>query len=140
MKSGKLSHKLGTMRWAFQLAWKIDPKPMLFWFGLGAVLAVLPAVALRFNRETLSVLSGFLSGEAYEYVDVVRPLVTLGILLTIIGLSNRVNVSLIYNMMYDTYYCGYIELIMESVQRIDMHDLLKKEVNDEYSYFYQRGL
>lgn len=139
MKSGKLSHKLGTMRWAFQLAWKIDPKPMLFWFGLGAVLAVLPAVALRFNRETLSVLSGFLSGEAYEYVDVVRPLVTLGILLTIIGLSNRVNVSLIYNMMYDTYYCGYIELIMESVQRIDMHDLLKKEVNDEYSYFYQRG-
>lgn len=126
--------KLKTIAWSFRLAWRIDKKPMLLWYGLSILLAVLPAVALQFNRETLSVISGFLSGGSFTYADVAPPIIALGALLTAIGLSARVNFDLIYMMMYDTYFVGMYEVLMESIQRIEMTDLLKKDVNDDYKY------
>jgi ATP-binding cassette subfamily B protein len=109
---------------------------MLFWYALSALLAILPAVALRFNRQSLSVISGFLSGGAYAYSDIVAPIIALGALMTAIGLSARVNEQLIYIMMYDTYFIGMYELIMDNIQRIDMTDLLKKDINDGWSFSY----
>jgi ATP-binding cassette subfamily B protein len=126
--------KLKTIMWSFKLAWRIDKKPMLLWYGLSVLLAVLPAVALQFNQRTLSVISGFLSGGAYTFSDAIGPIIALGALLTVIGLSARVNIDLIYIMMYDTYFVGMYEVLMESIQRVEMTDLLKKDINDNYQY------
>ena len=127
-KKDRLSsgNKLKTIIWGFKTCWKIDKWTMVFWGLLSGLIAVLPAVALHFNRESLAVISGFLSGEAYTYADAVRPIVSLGLLMIAIGLSARVNGDLVYMMMYDKYYIGTCHLIMDNIQRIDMTDLLKK--------------
>jgi hypothetical protein len=91
-----MKDKLKTIAWGFKTAWGINKTSMLFWYALSALLAILPAVALRFNRQSLSVISGFLSGGAYAYSDIVAPIIALGALMTAIGLSARVNEQLIY--------------------------------------------
>jgi ATP-binding cassette subfamily B protein len=139
-KKGSFSAKLKVISWAYGVAWRIDKKPLLLWYGLSIVLSVLPAIALYFNREALSVISGYLSGAAYTFADVVPSVVMLGVLLTLVGLSARVNGDLVYMMMYDRYYCGMLELLMDSINRIDMTDLLNKELNDAYSYSILRGV
>jgi hypothetical protein len=73
--------RIRALVWSFKTAWKISKSSMLLWFGLAAVLAVLPAVALSFNRETLTIISGFLSGGDYTYRDVVPPIISLGALI-----------------------------------------------------------
>jgi ATP-binding cassette subfamily B protein len=135
----KNSRKLQTLVWSFRTAWRIDKKTMLLWYSLSIVIAVLPAVALRFNQQSLSIISGFLSGGAYVFADVVRPIVSLGLLMVAIGLSNRISGDLIYLMMYDTYYIGTCHLIMDNIQRIDMTDLLKKDINDAWNFCFLRA-
>ena len=125
--------KLRIILWSLRFVWKTDKKTMLIWFGLSAVIAVLPAVALYFNRETLSVLSGFISGYGFVFTDVLRPIIALGLLMIVIGLSARINVDFIYMMMYDSYFVGLYIAVMESVQRIELKDFLKKEVHDDYN-------
>jgi ATP-binding cassette subfamily B protein len=124
------AQKLRTAAWGFKLAWGFDKRAMLLWLFICSVLAVLPAVALRFNRQTLSILSGFLSGGAYEYADAVRPIVGLGLLMIAIGLSARVNAQFLRMMTYDAYFAGMGKYVMERVQDIEMADLLRKDVND----------
>ena len=75
MKEHNKKQRLKTMAWAFRIAWNIDHWTMLLWFLVCGALAILPAVALQFNRDTLSVISGFLSGAPYTYADVVKPIV-----------------------------------------------------------------
>ena len=56
MNTKQKKQRFKTMVWAFRIAWDIDHWTMLLWFFVCGALAVLPAVALRFNRDTLSVL------------------------------------------------------------------------------------
>ncbi|NLO47777.1 MAG: ABC transporter ATP-binding protein [Clostridiales bacterium] len=139
MDKAGLKNKLRTIAWGFKTCWQLDKKPLLFWYALTAVLSVLPAVALRFNQRSLSIISGFLSGEAYTYKDAVPAILALGILLTVVGLSSRVNLGLVFFMMYESYYMGFAELIMDNIQRIEMTDLLKKDINDAWNFCYLRG-
>lgn len=127
-----LKKKIVTIGWAFSLAWKFDKKMLLIWFGLSAGLAVLPAVALGLNREVISGISNFLLDGSGSFESITSKIVILGIVLTAIGLSARVNQDLVYMMMYDKYYFGMEEMMMDSVQRIDMKHLLNKDVKDEY--------
>ena len=131
--------KLKTITWSFGTAWKINKPTMILWYTLSSLLAVLPAIALKFNQQSLSILSGFLSGEAYNYADAAQPIILLGVLMVAIGLSSRVNGDLIYLMMFDTYYIGTCHLIMDNIQRVDMTDLLKKEINDAWNFCYLRA-
>ena len=102
------------------------------------LLAVLPSIALIFNQRSLEILSGFLAGQPYVFADVVPAILGLGILLTLVGLSARVNNDLIYMMMFDSYYFGMEEVLTDAIQRIQLEDLLKKEINDEYNYIVWR--
>ncbi|MDR1329016.1 MAG: ABC transporter ATP-binding protein/permease [Oscillospiraceae bacterium] len=134
-----MKSKLKTVAWAFRTAWRIDKRTMLLWYALSALLAVLPAVALKFNQQSLSVISGFLGGGAYSYADAAPPIIGLGALMIAIGLSARINGDLIYLMMYDTYYIGTCHMIMDNIQRVDMTDLLKKDINDAWNFCYLRA-
>ena len=124
--------KLKTVRWGFSLAWKIDKKMMILWLTLSLALAVLPAVALNYNRTIIAHISTFISDGIGQYGDVVSSIVLLGLILTVSGLSARLNDDLLYMMMFDSYYLGLEEVMMDSAQKISMAELLKKEKSDEY--------
>ncbi len=131
--------RLRTIAWGFRIAWNIDKWTMLLWFVVCSALAVLPAIALQFNKQTLSILSGFLSGGAHTYAEAVKPIVSLGLLMIAIGLSARVNSQFVRMMTYDSYFAGMYEYIMEHIKNIEMTDLLKKEVNDLWKSAFLEG-
>ncbi|NLO47549.1 MAG: ABC transporter ATP-binding protein [Clostridiales bacterium] len=129
--------RLRTIAWALRIAWDIDKFTMFLWFVLCGALAVLPAVALQFNKQTLSIISGFLSGEAFTFTDAIKPIISLGILMVAIGLSARVNSQFVSMMLYDSYFTGMHEYTMDHVQHVEMTDLLKKEVADTWQSAWQ---
>ncbi|HEX2946270.1 MAG TPA: hypothetical protein VHT96_09990 [Clostridia bacterium] len=131
----KLKTKFETIGWAFSLAWRFDKKMLLVWVGLSIGLAVLPAVALGLNRDVIAGISKFLSDGAGTFEAVTSRIVILGLVLTAIGLSARVNQDLVYMMMYDKYYFGMEEMMMDSVQRIEMKHLLNN--NGLYARMYK---
>src|SRR5690606_11913701 len=124
--------KIITIGWAFSLAWKFDKKMLLFWVSLSVGLAVLPAVALGLNRDVIAAISNYLLDGSGSFESIASKILYLSLVLTIIGLSARVNEDLVYMMMYDKYYFGMEEMMMDSVQRIDMKHLLNKDIKDEY--------
>ena len=127
------SERLKTIGWAFCLGWKIDRKMILLWFLLSAFLSVLPAVALNYNRKIIFILSTFLRTGTGQYSDVVASIIALGVILTAVGLSGRINGDLLYMVMYDSYYLGMEEVIMKSVHRFKMEAFFDKKLNDEYN-------
>lgn len=127
-----LKHRLQATRWAFSLAWKFDKWMLVLWLGLSVGLSVLPAVALGYNRTIIAELSAFLLRGTGSIQDVLPEILKLGGILTLIGLSERVNTDLIYMVMYDKYYFGMEGMMMEAVQTIDIKYLLHKDIKDEY--------
>lgn len=132
MANNHFKDKLLAARWGIKLAWKIDKRMFLFWTILSVTLAVLPAVALYFNRNIIANLSAFLSTGSGSFSSIVPDIVILGLILTVSGLSARLNDDFLYMRMYDSYYLGLEEVMMDSAQRIDLTELEKKEVKDEY--------
>lgn len=121
-----------TIAWAIRLALRIDARLFLLWGTLSMVLAILPAVALHYNREAVSILSGFLVSGSGHFQDVVPSLVALGTVLTAVGLSKRINGNFLYFIMYDSYYFGLEEYMMDMVGRIEMKTLMDKKYRDEH--------
>lgn len=130
-------NRLRAITWGLRIAWGIDKRTMFVWFVLCGALAVLPAAALQFNKQTLSIINGFLNGEAFTYADAVKPIVSLGILMIAIGLSSRVNSQFVSMMLYDSYFVGMHEYAMDNIQHVEMTDLLKKEVVDTWNSVWQ---
>jgi ATP-binding cassette, subfamily B, bacterial len=128
----KVKDRIQTIAWAFILAWQIEKWTLVVWLGLSSVLAVLPAIALRYNREVISQISSFLATGVGSFTQVLPTIVILGVIITIAGLSARVNMDMISMVMYDTYYLGIQQMTMDGVQHIPMSELYKKAVNDEY--------
>lgn len=136
---GVQKNKWKTMKWAFKLAWSIDKRVLLLWMILSSLLSLLPALALHFNREIVTSISGFLSHRTGTYDEIIIPIVALGTIMMFIGLSARVNADLIYMMMYDSYYVGMEEVLMDSLQKVEITELLKSEINDEYRFIVGRA-
>lgn len=132
MKGEKTKNKLKAAAWGLKLAWKIDKKMLLLWSGLSFGLAVLPAISLLYFKSVNKGLSSFLATGSGQFSDVAADIILLGIILTVSGLSARLNDDLLYMMMFDSYYLGLEEVMMDGAQRIEMNELLKKEINDEY--------
>ncbi len=127
-----MKNKVKSIAWAFSLAWKVNKRILILWFSLMAVVSVLPAVALYYNRVIISVLNDYVS-TGIGTIDYVLPYVLVfGIITALVGVSNRLNVEFIYSVMYNKYYFGMAELLMDAVQNFSMEELLKKDVNDEY--------
>ena len=121
-----------TIAWAIRLALRIDARLFLLWGTLSILLAVLPAVALNYNREAVSILSEFLTSGSGSFQDVVPSLVALGVVLTAVGLSKRINGNFLYFIMYDSYYFGLEEYMMDMVGRIEIKTLMDKKYRDDH--------
>lgn len=137
LKTAKQSFTV--LLWSLKLAFRISPAALTFWLILGGLLALLPSAALFYNRWTVAVLSDFLSTGQGSFEDIVTPLVILGILLIVNGLSKRVNGDFLYMVMYDKYYFGMQEYMMDCIRKVDMKTLLDREFYDDYQYCLYRS-
>lgn len=118
--------------WSIKLAFKIDAKILIIWSSISAALAVLPAMVLYYNRRTISILSNFLLTGQGSFADILPPVLALGIIITIRGISQRINRDFLYFTMYNSYYFGMEEHLMNLVSRIELKTLMDKKYRDEH--------
>jgi len=127
-----------TIGWAIKMGFKINPGIFIFWGVLSTALAVMPAVALHFNRQAVSIISGFLATGQGSFEDVVPSIVALGGILIIVGLSKRITGNFLYFIMFDAYYHGLQEYLMDVIRNIEIKTLMKKEYQEDYYYAANR--
>ncbi len=125
--------------WIAHLVFSIDKKTVGFWLTLNGLLCILPAVALLLNKQILKVFAGFLDSGIGTFQDVLPYIIFYGSVLTVSGLSARINSGFLYFRMYDSYYLGLQEVLMDFFQKMPMELLFKKEVNDEYNALIRRA-
>lgn len=135
----KDSFNMGLYRWIVHLVFSIDKKTVGFWLALNGLLCVLPAAALLLNKQILAVIADFLDTGAGGFSDVLPYIVFYGVVLTVSGLSARINSGFLYFRMYDSYYLGLQELLMDFFQKMPMELLFQKEVSDEYNAVIRRA-
>jgi ATP-binding cassette subfamily B protein len=128
----KIKENLLSIGWSFKLALRINAGIFLGWGLVSILLAVLPAVALGYNRQTVSILSNFLASGTGSFQDILPSIITLGVILTAVGLSKRINGNFLYFIMYDAYYFGLEEYMMDVFQRIEIKTLMDKKYKDYY--------
>lgn len=126
--------KLKSIRWAFSLAWKFNKAMLVSWLLLVSAVSVLPAVAVRYNREIIEQLSRFISTGNGSFNEILPTIIIFGLITAAIGFSNRLNIDLIYMMMFDSYYFGMENFLMDSYQSFSAEELMKKDAKDEFHY------
>ena len=133
-----MKNKLKAVGWAFSLAWKIDKIILITWCLLLSAVSILPAIALTYNKAIITALNNFISTGNGNFDTVLPTIIAFGVITALVGLSNRLNVEFIYSVMYNKYYFGMAELLMDCVQNFSMEELLKKDINDEYHAMVMR--
>lgn len=131
--------KLKTVMWAFTLAWKLDKKMFITWYGLSAILAMLPAFALLYNQKIISVLSNYIATGNGSFDRILPYVIVLGIILIAIGLSARINQDLIYLVMYESYYIGIQDMIIQYAKQINIEMLQDRDFINEYNEAARRA-
>jgi len=134
-----ISKKIKTIIWSFKTAWMINKGMLLMLFTLCAAVSVLPALTLRYNREVLRTITDFVTHGAGVFSDIVPLVVILGIFMTLVGLSSRLNTDLMYMLMYDSFYLGLEELMMDSIQKVELTELLRSGVHDAHHFAVMRS-
>lgn len=86
----------------------------------GIYCICLPAIALSYNKAIITALNTFISTGNGSFGSILPVIVMFGIITALIGLSNRLNVELIYSVTFDSYYFGMEEVLMDSVQDFSM--------------------
>jgi len=128
----KLRENTAAIIWAMKLAMRINAKIFLGWSFISIMLSILPAIALFYNREAVSILSNFIASGYGEFADVLPSILVLGVILTVIGLSRRVNKDFLNMQLHDTYYFGFQEFYMDTVQDIELKTLMDKKYLDTH--------
>ena len=135
-----LREKLATVAWALRLAWSIDAKLLAGTVAAVALLAVLPAVALVFNREAIEQLSTFIATGQGSFEDLLPTLLSYGALLAVIAVSSRVNAEFIGALLQNTYSFGMQGHLMDVVNGSDLLTLMRRNVNEDFNYIMRRSM
>ena len=125
----RIRKSVQTMAWAIKIALSINTKTFICWFALTGLLSVLPALSLGMLQRILTNLS--LPGANMHAVFL--EIGVLGIIMIVVGLSSRLNTDLLYMVMYDSYYLGMMERIIDFTQMVDIEQLMDKDLRDEYT-------
>ena len=128
----KIVDNLVSIGWAVKMALRINAGIFLGWGMFSILLSVLPSIALNYNKQTVSILSDFLLSGKGSFQDIVPSILILGFILTIIGVSKRINGNFLYFVMYDAYYFGLEEHMMDVVKHIEIKTLLDKKYRDQH--------
>ncbi len=134
MKNAKMSFRkrIETVKWAFFLAWRIDKKMLVIWFGLSMVLSIMPAISIRINQHIIDILSEYIALGIGNMAAVFPYIIAFGLVLIVIGLSARINKDFIYLAMYDSYYVGIQELLIQHAHMVDIESLQDRETVNQY--------
>jgi ATP-binding cassette subfamily B protein len=108
-------------------------------FILVIALAVLPALSLSFNREVIAQLSNYIMHGTGSFEDILPPLLTFGVILMLVGLSSRLNADFIKTMMNNAYTYGMQEIMMDTVHRFEIAELLARNINEDFNYIVRRS-
>lgn len=135
----KWKENLTVLLWSIRLAYRLGPGFFLFWILFTVLLSLLPSVSLACNRRAVAVLTDFLSTGQGSFSDVVPPLLALGFLLILTGLSRRINGEFLYSLMYDNYYFGMQEYMADCIQKVDIKTLMDKTFYEDYQYCLYRS-
>lgn len=131
--------KIKTIGWAILTALRINKSIFFLWIIISSLISILPAVTLNFYQIIISDLSSYLDGGNESIQTVLPYVIFLGIVLLANGLSGRINGDLLYMIMYDYYHLGMQELLMDSMQRVEMKKIMDKEHRDEYKAVLRRA-
>jgi len=135
-----LKDRFITMGWVFKQAWRMDKRILIVWGLLSIAFSVLPAIMLGLNRNVIKIITDFIVHGTGSFLDIVWPVMVLGIVLISVKITNRFNSDFFNEIMYDSYGLGLQELMMDSVQKIPLKQFLNKEFNDEYMFIGSRYL
>ncbi len=128
----RIIENLVSIGWAVKMALRINARIFLGWGLCSILLSLLPAVALSYNKQTVSILSDFLLSGQGSFQDVLPSIVILGLILTVIGISKRINGNFLYFIMYDAYYFGLENYMMDVVRNIEIKTLMDKQYRDAH--------
>lgn len=126
--------RLRTIAWALGSAWRIDKAMLVAVFAVAAALSVLPAVSLGFYKDAIAQISAFVATGAGSFEDVLPALLAYAALLALIGLSARINTDFIAAIMDMRFTYGMQERLMEVINRFDVLELLRRNVNEDFNY------
>ena len=133
-----MKDKIKAARWSLSLAWHYNKSMLIILPLIVSIVSILPALAVQYNKAIITELNSFLSTDTGVFDDILPVIIMFGIITALIGLSNRVNNDLIYTIMFDHYYFGMQEVLMDSIQGFSMEELLKKDAKDEYYAVFDR--
>ena len=141
MKEQKNSaiEKLRAVAWAVLCAWEIDKGLILFWGIISIVTALLPSLVVLMSQRIVQLLSQYISTGKNVYYDIFIMVLLRGCTMLLLGLSSRLNSDYIYIKIYDAYYIGMQELLIDNINKLSPEDLLEKEVYDEYDASFTRA-
>lgn len=137
-KESELRRNFRVFCWCIKLAWEMSKKALIGWIVICSLVALLPMLSLLWQKDIISTISEYLLTGSGTFADVTGAILILGGILVLIGLSNRINTEFIYLVIYDYYYIGLSERFMDLIQKIELKDLNRKEVQDEYRYVRYR--
>lgn len=127
-----MGKRIRIFLWGFGFAWKLNKKLLIFCFGLNGLLALFPALILHYNQKIIAGLVGFPAFRETSFAPMAGMIVVLGLLMTASGLSQRMNRDFLYMVMYDSYYLGMQEILMDKIQRIPYKALKQQKNQEEY--------
>ena len=123
---------LESIKWAFSLAWRFNKVMLIMCCLAVSLVSILPAIALTYNKTIINTLDQFIQYGEGSFSQLLPTIIMFGIITALIGLSNRLNEEFIYSIMFDSYYFGMEEVLMDSVQAYTMEELLQKDTNDDF--------
>lgn len=131
--------RIRVAAWALRLAWQIDKALLLGVFATATALSVLPAASLGLYKDVIAQLSDFVAFGAGTFTDVLPALLAYGALLALISLSARVNADFIATIMSNRFTYGMQDRLMEVVDELDVLELLKRNVNEDFNYIIRQS-
>ena len=128
----KIKQDIHTMIWAINIACKINVWILIGCCLVSVILALLPAIALYYNKEVVFILSQYIATGNGAYSDTFFALGRLAIMLIVIGITQRINGSFLDARMYNAYYFGFQEYLMDGISDIELKTLMDKKYQDNY--------
>lgn len=127
-----------TLLWTVRFCFKLSRTYFILWSLLSIAVAILPAVVLYFQKESVSILSGYLLTGQGELADVLPAVVGLGIFLAAMGVASRFNYGYIWLVLYNKYFLGTEERVMETIRDISRKTFLEQKFKEDYYFAIAR--
>ena len=127
-----------TLLWTVRFCFHLSRTYFILWSFLSIAVAVLPAVVLYFQKESISILSDYILTGQGGVSDVLPAVIGLGIFLAAMGVASRFNYGYIWLVLYNKYFLGTEERVMETIRDISRKTFLDQKFKEDYYFAIAR--